>query len=93
MSTHHLSTLIAFKKHSQSFEIFFLKDFLKDFIKFLNECIVNLLRGELGENQEQELLKFRIKKKEIILLILKRNSLRKRRQILRSKTGSVLNQF
>ena len=57
------------------------------FIQFLNECIVNLLRGELREIQKQEVLKFR---EEIHLLILKRTSLSKRRQILSSKKGISL---
>ena len=88
MSTQHLSTLIAFQKYSQSFKITFLKNCPKDFIQFLIECIVNLLRGELREIQKQEVLKFR---EEIHLLILKRTSLSKRRQI--PKKESVLHQF
>ena len=67
----------------------FLKNCPKDFIQFLNECIVNLLRAELIEIQKQEVLKFR---EENHLLILKRTSLSKRREILNSKKG-ILYQF
>ena len=87
MSTQHLSTLIALQKYSQSFQSTFLKYCPKDLIQFLNECIVNLLRGELKEIQKQEVLVFR---EEIHLLILKRTSLKKRRQILSSKKGISL---
>ena len=65
----------------------FLKNCPKDFIQFLNECIVNLLRAELIEIQEQEILKFR---EEIHLLILKRTSLSKRREILSSKKRDLI---
>ena len=96
-STQHLSTLIAFQEYSQSFQVTFLKCFPKDFIQFLSECIVNLLRGELREFQKQEVLKL---SEEIHLLILIKTSLSKRRHVLSFKkrisllsilTPSILN--
>ena len=87
MNTQHLSTLITFQTYSQNFKKSFLRNCPKDFIQFLNECIVNLLGGQLQEIQKQDVIKYR---DEIHQLVLKRTGINKRRAILSSRKGIEL---
>ena len=87
MSTQHLSTLTTFQSYSRNFKRTYLKNCLKEFIQFLNECIVNMLRGELQDNQKRDVKKYQ---DEIHQLILKRTGINKRRAVLSSRKGIEL---
>ena len=87
MNTQHLSTLNVFQNFSQKFKKDFVKHCPKDFIRFLSECIVNLLHGELSEVRKLDVQKYQ---KEVQLLVNKRTSQQKRRKILSSAKGLAL---
>ena len=79
MSTKHLSTLTTFQSHSRNFKRTYRKNCPKEFVQSLNECIVNLLRGELQDIQKRDVIKYQDK---IHQLILKRTGIYKGRAIL-----------
>ena len=87
MSTQHLSTLTTFQSYSRNFKRTYLKNCPKEFFQFLYECIVNMLRGELQDIQERDVIKYQ---DEIHQLILKRTRINKRRAILISRKGIEL---
>ena len=58
----------------------------KDFIQFLSECLVNLLRGDLRDLQKEDLVEYQ---KEVSELTQKRTPLHKRRIILSSSKCTI----
>ena len=57
MNTLNLSTLQAFQHFSLAWKLQFLKTCPKEFIRFLSECIVNLLQENLSEVKKKHVLK------------------------------------
>ena len=86
MSTQYVSILPIFQKFSLRLRKFIL-NCPKDFIQFLGECLVNLLRGEFRDLRKEDVVKYR---KEISELTQKRTPLHKRRIILSSTKGLQL---
>ena len=84
MSTQILSTLSKFQSYSRNFKTTYLKNCSKDFIQFLNKCIVKLLIRELQKIQNRHVKKYQDK---IHQRILKINGINKRRAILISRKG------
>lgn len=62
----------------------FLQSCPKEFIRFLSECIVNLLKGNLQSIKRHHVVKF---KREIKSLSLKRTTWKARRSLLASQKG------
>ena len=87
MNTQHLSTLTTFQRYSRNFKTTYLKNCPKEFIQFLNKCIVNLLRGELQDIQKPNVIKYQ---EEIHQIVLKSTGINKRRVILISRKGIEL---
>ena len=87
MNTLNLSTLQAIQHFSIAFKNQFPKTFPEDFIRFLSECIVSLLQGNLSEVKRSHVLKYRDK---IHKLSLKRTIWKQRRSLLSSQTGLLL---
>ena len=87
MNTLNLSTLQAFQQFSLACKIQILKTCPKEFIRFLSECIVNLLQGNLSEVKGRQVLKHR---DEIHELSLKRTTWKQRRSLLSSQKGVLL---
>ena len=79
MSIHYVSILPIFQKISLRLRKQFIHNCPKDFIQFLSERIVNLLRGELRDLRKEDAVKYR---KESLELTHKRTPLHKRRTIL-----------
>ena len=69
MNTQNLSTLQVFQLFSHKCKIFFLQSSPKDLTRFLCECIINLLKGNLQSIKRHHVAKF---KSEVRLLSLKR---------------------
>ena len=57
-SLYYLSTLTTFQSYSRNFKRTYLKNCPKEIIQFLNECIVNLLRGELQDIQKRDVINY-----------------------------------
>ena len=87
MSTQYVSILPIIQKFSLRLLKQFILNCPKDFIQFLSECLVNLLRGELRDLRTEGVIKYR---KEIPELSQKRTPLHKRRIFLRSTKGLQL---
>ena len=87
MNTLNLSTLQAFQHFSLACKIQFLKTCPKEFIRFLSECIVNLLQGNLSEVKRRHVLKYR---DEIHELTLKRATWKQRRSLFSSQKVLLL---
>ena len=87
MNTLNLSTLQAFPHFSLACKVQFLKICPKEFIRFLRECIVNLLQGNLSEVRRSHGLKYRDK---ILELSLKRTTWKQRRSLFSSQKGLLL---
>ena len=85
--TLNLSTLQAFQHFSLPCKVQFLKTCPKEFIRFLSECIVNLLQGNLSEVKRRHVLKYR---DEIHETVFKKNNLEARRSLLSSQKGLLL---
>ena len=65
----------------------FLQSFPEEFIRFLCECIMNLLKGNLQRIKKHHMAKFQ---SEVRLLPLKRTTWKQRRDILASQRGLQL---
>ena len=65
----------------------FLRSCPKNFIRFLSECIINLLKGNLQSIERHHLAKFQ---SEVRLLSLKRTTRKQTRDILASERGLQL---
>ena len=79
---HNLSTLQVFQQVSHNWKSFFLQSCAKEFIKFLCECIVNLLKGNLQSIKRHHVTKFQ---NESRMLSLKRITWKQRRYVLASE--------
>ena len=77
--THQLSTLEVFQSFSHKCKILFPQSWPKEFIRFLCECIMNLLKGNLQRIKRHQVAKFQ---NDVRLLFLKRTTWKQRRDIL-----------
>ena len=68
-------------------QIFFLQSCPKEFIQFLRECIINLLKGNLQSMKRHHVVKFQ---RKVQLLSLQRTTWKQRRDILASERGLQL---
>ena len=84
MNTQNLSTLQVFQSLSRKCKSHFLQSYPKEFIRFLCECIRNLLKGSLQTIKRHHVVKFQI---EVWLLSLKRTTRKQRKNVLTSKKG------
>ena len=87
MNTQNLATLKVFQSLSRKFKNHFLQSCLKEFIRFLCECIVNLLKENLQTIKRHHLVKFQ---DQVWLLLLKRTTWKQRRNVLSSEKGLQL---
>ena len=87
MNTQNLSTLQVFQSLSRKCKSHFLQSCPKEFIRFLCECIVNLLRGNLHATKRHQVVKIQ---DEVWLLSLKRTTWKERRNVLSSEKGLQL---
>ena len=87
MNTQHLSTLHVFQSFSHKCKSLFLQFCPKEFIRFLVECIIYLLKGNLQSIKRHHVARF---KSEVRLLSLKRTTWKQRRDILASERGLQL---
>ena len=83
----NLCTLQVFQSFSDKCINLFLPSCPKEFIRFLCECIINLLKGNLQSIKRHHVVKFQ---SEVRLLCLKRTTWKQRRDILASEKGSQL---
>ena len=72
---------------SHKWKSHFLQSCPKEFIRFLCECIVNLLKGNLQAIKRHHVVKFQ---DEVLLLSLKRTTWKQRRNVLSSEKGLQL---
>ena len=77
-----------FQSFSHKSKRLFLQSFPKEFIRFLCECIIHLLKGNLQSIKRHQVAKFR---SEEWILSLKRTTWKQRRDILESEKGLQLN--
>ena len=82
MNTQNLCTLQVFQLLSRKCKSHFLQSCPEEFIRFLCECLVNLLKGNLETIKRHHLVKFQ---NEDRLLLLKRTTWKQRRKILSSE--------
>ena len=87
MNTQNLSTLQVFQSLSRKCKSHFLQSCPKKFIRFLCECIVNLLKGKLQTIKRHHVVEFQ---DEVWLLSLKRTTWKQRRNVLSSDKGLQL---
>ena len=87
MNTQNLSTLQMFHWFSHKFKNLSLQSRPKEFIRFLCECIKNLLEGNLQSIKRHHSAKFQ---SEVRLLSLKRTTWKQRRDILASEENLQL---
>ena len=87
MKTQNLSTLQVFQSFSHECKSLFLQSCPKEFFRFLCECIINLLKGNLQSIKRHQVVKFQ---NEVWLLSLKRTTWKRRRDILASENGLQL---
>ena len=87
MNLQNLATLQVFQSLSRKCKSHFLLSCPKDFIRFLCEGIVNLLKGNLQTLKRHHVVKFQV---EVWLLLLKRTTWKQRRNVLSSEKGKGL---
>ena len=87
MNTQNPSTLHVFQSFSQKCKSLFLQSCPKEFIRFLCECILNLLKGNQQNIKRHHVVNFQ---SEVRLLSLKRTTWKQRRDILASERGLQL---
>ena len=87
MNTKNLSVLQVFQSLSRECKIHFLQSCPEEFIHFLCECIVNLLKGKLQAIERNHVVKFQ---DEVWLVLLKRTTWKQRRNVLSSENGLQL---
>ena len=87
MNKQNLSTLQLFQSFARNCKSHFLQSGPKEFIRFLCECIVNLLNGKLQTKKRHHVVKFQ---DEFWLLLLKRTTWKQRRNVLLSEKGLQL---
>ena len=82
MNTQNVSTLQVFQSISHKCKKVFLQCCPKEFIRFLCECIINLLKGNLQSMKRHHVAKF---ESEVRLLSLKRTTWKQTRDFLASE--------
>ena len=87
MNTQKLSNVQVFQSFSRKCNCHFLQPCPKEFISFLCECIVNLLKGILRALKKLHVVKFQ---DEVWFLLLKRTTWEQRRNVLSSEKGLQL---
>ena len=87
MNTQNFSTLHVFQSLSRKCKGHFIQSCPKEFIRFLCECIVNLLKGNLQTIKRHHVVHFQ---DEVWLLSLKRTTWKQRRNVLPSERGFQL---
>ena len=87
MNTQNLSTLQVFQLLSRKCRSHFLQSRSKEFVRFLCECIANLLKGNLQAIKRHHVVKIH---DQFWLLSLKRTTSKQRRNVLLSKMGLQL---
>ena len=87
MNTQNRSTLQVFQLLSRKCKSHFLQSCPKEFIRFLCECIVNLLKGNVQAIKRHQVVKFQ---DEVCLLLQKGTPWKKRRNVLSSEKGLQL---
>ena len=87
MNTQNLSTLQVFQLLSRKCKSHFLQSCLKEFIRFLYECIVKLFKEKLRALKRHHVVKFH---NEVWLLLPKRTTWKQRRNVLSSEKGMQL---
>ena len=87
LNTKNLSTLQMFQLLSSKCKSHFFQSCPKEFIRFLCECIVNLLKGNLQAIERHHVVKFQ---DEVWLLPQKRTTWKQRRNVLSSEKGLQL---
>ena len=90
MNTQIFSSLQVFQSLSRKCNSHFLQSCPKEFIRFLRECIVNLLNGNLQAIKRHHVVKFQ---DEVWLLSLKRTTWKQRGNVLSSEKGLQLIAF
>ena len=96
MNTQNLSTLQVFQLLSRKCKSHFLQSCPKEFIRFLCECIVNLLKGKFQAIKRHHVVKFQrslatIAKKNNLEAKKKRSVVRKGLQLIAVITPPVIN--
>ena len=79
MNTQNLSTLQVFQLLSRKCKSHFLQSCPKELIRFLCECIVNQIKGNLQTIKKHQVVKFQA---EVWLLSLKRTTWKQRRNVV-----------
>ena len=87
MNTQKFSALQMFQSLSRKCKSHFLQSCLKEFIRFLCECILNLLKGNLPAIKRHHMVKFQ---DEVGLLLLKRTTWKQGRNVLLLEKGLQL---
>ena len=87
MNTQSPSTPQVFQSCSLKCKSHFLQSCPKEFIRFLCECMVNLLKVNLQVIKRHHLVKFQ---DEVWLLLLRRTTWKHRRNVLSSEKGLQL---
>ena len=87
MNTQNLSTLQVFQLFSHKCKNLFLQFCSKEFIRFLCDCIINLLKENLQGIKRLHVAKFQ---SEVRLLSLKRTTWKQRRDMPASERGLQL---
>ena len=82
MNTQNFSTVQVFQLLSRKWKSHFLQSGPKEFIRFLCECVVNILKGNLQAIERHQVVKFQ---DEVWLLLLKRTTWKQRRNVLSSE--------
>ena len=82
MNTQNLSTLQVFQSLSRKCKSHFLQSCPKEFIRFLCECIVNLLKRNFEAIKRHHVVKFQ---DEVWLVLLRRTTWKQRRNVLSSE--------
>ena len=82
MNTQNLCTLQVFQSLSRKCKSQFLQSCPKEFIRFLCEGIVNLLKGNLQAIKRHDVVRFQ---DEVWLLLLKRTTWKQKEMFFRQK--------
>ena len=87
INTQNFSNLQVFQSFSHKCKKLFIQFCPKEFTRFLRECIINLLKGNLQSIKRHDVTKFQ---NEVRQLSLKRTASKQRRDILASERGLQL---
>ena len=87
MNSQNLSTLQVFQSFSHKWKSLFLQSCPEEFIRFLCECIVNLLKGNLLSMKRHNFTKFQ---KKSLIALSNKILLEERRDVVASENGLQL---